>query len=74
MQPELKVHINHYGIRISIFGTQKIPGKDGKGKMEPTAEIFKGNIFFIHIFFRQRILYESGITASNIKNQRYDLS
>ena len=57
MQPELKVHINHYGIRIIIFGTQKIPGKDGKGKMEPTAETCKGNIFcYTHLFQAENAL------------------
>ena len=45
MQPYPKVHINHYGISLSIFGTLKIPGKEGKEKMEPNTEIFKGNIF-----------------------------
>lgn len=59
LQPELKVHINYHVIRISIFGTQKIAGKDGK-EIEPTTEIYKENIFCYTQLSQKRMLYDSG--------------
>lgn len=75
LQPELNVHINYHGIRISIFGTQKIPGKDGKGENRTNYRDLQGKYILLYTTFSGgECFMTQELTMSNVKYQRYDFS